>query len=134
MGEKHDIPEGLLAACAAGGPSLSELAELRQAMGEEAWRRASDEAQVAANYLRCHPAVSEVRYPGLTSDPDYREASSTLRGGFGPLVRIRLAPAGGAGGAAAAPRWLELDTRRGPGDARDLVFSLEIRLKGLLGG
>ena len=55
------------------------------------WRRASDAAQVLARYLRCHPCVQEVRYPGLTSDAAYREASSTLRGGFGPQVVVLLA-------------------------------------------
>ncbi len=55
------------------------------------WRERSDAAQVVANYLRCHPKVGEVRYPGLTSDETYREASSTLRGGFGPLAWFRLA-------------------------------------------
>ncbi len=59
------------------------------------WRAASDAAQVIANYLRCHPYVAEVRYPGLTSDPVYREASSTLRGGFGPLVWLRVAGSDG---------------------------------------
>ncbi len=59
-------------------------------MGEGAWRVSSDAAQVLACYLRCHPRVGEVRYPGLTSDPSYQQASSTLRGGFGPQVLVRL--------------------------------------------
>ena len=54
------------------------------------WRERSDAAQVVANYLRCHPKVAEVRYPGLTGDRCYKEASSTLRGGFGPLVWLRI--------------------------------------------
>ena len=59
-------------------------------MSEGEWRVRSDTAQVVANYLRCHPAIAEVRYPGLTSDLDYQKASSTLRGGFGPFVWVRF--------------------------------------------
>lgn len=65
-------------------------------MAEGEWRARSDAAQVAANYLRCHPKVADVRYPGLTTDGSYREASSTLRGGFGPFVWVRVAD---------EPRW-----------------------------
>lgn len=72
------------------GPDLGALLCLQETMPEGEWREASDAAQVVANYLRCHPAVCDVRYPGLTSDPDYREASVTLRGGFGPWVDLRL--------------------------------------------
>ena len=72
------------------GPDLGALLCMQGSMSEGEWRVRSDAAQVAANYLRCHPAVAEVRYPGLTSDSVYREASSTLRGGFGPLVWVRF--------------------------------------------
>ena len=86
--------EGLLAAGAAGGPSLSALAEMAGRMDAAQWRQLSDAAQVVANYLACHPAVAEVRYPGLTGDPAYHEASCTLRGGFGPELHLRLAGEG----------------------------------------
>lgn len=72
------------------GPDLGALLCLQATMSEGEWRFRSDAAQVVANYLRCHPAIAEVRYPGLTSDPDYQKASSTLRGGFGPLVWVRF--------------------------------------------
>lgn len=72
------------------GPDLGALLCLQATMSEGEWREVSDSAQVVANYLRCHPAVAEVRYPGLTSDPDYHEASITLRGGFGPWVDLML--------------------------------------------
>lgn len=72
------------------GPDLGALLCLQATMSEGEWRFRSDVAQVVANYLRCHPAIAEVRYPGLTSDPDYQKASSTLRGGFGPLVWVRF--------------------------------------------
>lgn len=55
-------------------------------MGRERWRAASDAAQVIANYLRCHPRVSAVRYPGLKSDPLFGQAATCLVGGFGPTV------------------------------------------------
>lgn len=70
---------------------MSALLELQTTMDANEWRRISDAAQVVANYLACHPAVAELRYPGLTSDPDYQEASGTLRGGFGPELHLRLA-------------------------------------------
>lgn len=55
------------------------------------WRMASDSAQVAAAFLRCHPRVAEVRYPGLKGDPSFAIAARTLSRGFGPLVDYRLA-------------------------------------------
>ncbi len=72
-------------------PDLGALLLRQATMSAGEWRSSSDAAQVLACYLRCHPCVQEVRYPGLTSDPDYREASSTLRGGFGPQVVVLLA-------------------------------------------
>lgn len=50
------------------------------------WRAVSDVAQVVAAYLRCHPIVEDVRYPGLRGDPSYEVAARTLQRGFGPLV------------------------------------------------
>lgn len=73
------------------GPDLGALLCLQGQMTAGEWRVLSDAAQVIANYLRCHPSVAEVSYPGLTTDAAYREASCTLRGGFGPYVWVRLA-------------------------------------------
>ena len=81
---------GPLVAVAAGGPPLDELVRLACAMPAGEWRGRSDAAQTLACYLACHPRVSAVRYPGLTSDSSYREASSTLRCGFGPWVDVLL--------------------------------------------
>lgn len=64
---------------------LSLLDELL-AQQARAWRARSDAAQVVASYLRCHPKVAQVRYPGLKSDPSFAVAARTLQGGFGPLV------------------------------------------------
>ncbi len=71
-------------------PDLGALLLRQATMSAGEWRSSSDAAQVLACYLRCHPCVQEVRYPGLTGDPAYREASSTLRGGFGPQVVVLL--------------------------------------------
>ena len=73
------------------GPDLGALLSLQGQVPAGEWRLVSDAAQVIACYLACHPGVARVRYPGLTSDADYREASSTLRGGFGPQVDVLLA-------------------------------------------
>lgn len=45
-----------------------------------------DAAQVVANFLACHPLVSRVAYPGLSSDPSQPVAANVLRGGFGHVV------------------------------------------------
>ena len=72
------------------GISLYGLAELSEQLGPERWKAISDVAQVAANYLRCHPRVEAVRYPGLKQDASFEVAARTLTGGFGPLVDYRL--------------------------------------------
>lgn len=103
------------------GPDLGALLSLQETMSTGEWRARSDAAQVIANYLRCHPRVAEVRYPGLTSDPAYREASSTLRGGFGPLVWFQV-----AGEGAASRRFV---LAADDADARDQVMALEALLR-----
>ena len=107
---------GPLVAVAAGGPPLDRLAELAESMPAGEWRARSDAAQAVACYLACHPRVAAVRYPGLTSDPDYQRASSTLRCGFGPWVDVCL-----AGGE--KPGWLRLDVT--DADAPTWVMRLE---------
>lgn len=81
-------------------------------MGRQQWRLVSDVAQVVACYLRCHPRVEAVRYPGLKEDPLFKKASCTLVGGFGPCVWYCV-----------AGEWRELVCEAG--DARELVLSLE---------
>lgn len=118
MGAQIDqsFPEGPLVAVAAGGPPLDALTELAKFMLAGEWRARSDVAQAVACYLACHPRVAAVRYPGLTSDPDYQRASSTLRCGFGPWVDVCL-----AGGE--KPGWLRLDVT--DADAPTWVMRLE---------
>lgn len=81
-------------------------------MGHNRWREVSDVAQVAASYLRCHPRVEVVRYPGLKGDPLFDKAARMLVGGFGPYVDVRV-----------AGEWRYLEF--GPVDARESVLELE---------
>jgi cystathionine gamma-synthase len=61
--------------------------------------RASDTAQLVAEHLRSHPAVTEVLYPGLADHPHHDVAARLMDGGFGLLVSMRV-----RGGEAAARR------------------------------
>jgi len=54
--------------------------------------RAQHNAQVLAERLARHPAVSRVRFPGLPDDPGHERASRTMTG-FGSIVSIELADA-----------------------------------------
>lgn len=90
MGEGRLHPRRASAAEVAGALSLDALRCRADEMGPARWRQVSDAAQVVACYLVCHPRVGEVRYPGLKSDATFERAASTLRGGFGPLVGVRL--------------------------------------------
>ena len=71
------------------GERLEELRWLLEDAARE-WRQASDVAQVVASYLACHPRVTEVRYPGLKTDPTFAVAARTLQRGFGPAVDLLL--------------------------------------------
>jgi len=82
MGLMHDLPLMEEADCR----RVEELVRARAAW----WRASSDAAQVVANYLRCHPRVRALRYPGLKGDPSFAIAARTLEHGFGPLVDVLL--------------------------------------------
>ena len=49
-------------------------------------QRHCDNAAEVARFLKEHPKVSWVRYPGLTDDPTYPVASRYLKNGFGGMV------------------------------------------------
>lgn len=53
-------------------------------------RRLNDAAQVVASYLRCHPRITKLYYPGLRSDSSFTTAAAQLNGGFGPLLDFEL--------------------------------------------
>lgn len=48
--------------------------------------RHSENALAVAKYLKSHPLVSWVSYPGLEDDPNHANAAKYLKGGFGGLV------------------------------------------------
>jgi O-acetylhomoserine (thiol)-lyase len=50
----------------------------------------SENALKIVTYLKNHPKVSWVRYPGLKDDPAYAVASKYLKNGFGGMVVIGL--------------------------------------------
>lgn len=89
---RRTLPEatGLLDAL----PELASerCAHARRALSAraETWHAKSDAAQVVAAYLRCHPRVAALRYPGLRGDPSFEVAARTLVGGFGPFVDYQL--------------------------------------------
>lgn len=141
------------AAASLPAPDATRVRELCAGMSDYDARRrtANDNAQVVAAFLRCHPAVAEVRYPGLTDDPSYEAGAANLEDGFGPLVDARIGSDAGAGlargdahdlcgayvpggapsraivlTADAGARWLRVEC--GCGDPRELVLALETLL------
>lgn len=82
------------------------------------WHEASDAAQVLACYLRCHPRVAELRYPGLKQDESFSVAARTLQQGFGPRVDVRLE---------GSCEWTSIECS--PTDPREQVLALEGRLR-----
>ena len=56
-------------------------------------RQSQDTASLLAHRLVGHPAVAEVRYPGLPTDPGHDRATAMLQS-FGSIVGVR--PKGGA--------------------------------------
>ena len=53
-------------------------------------QRHFDHARALAEYLRCHPQVGRVGYPGLLTHPDGGVAATVLEHGFGPAVDFCL--------------------------------------------
>jgi O-acetylhomoserine (thiol)-lyase len=53
-------------------------------------QRHSQNALHLARWLKHHPEVAWVRYPGLAEDPSFARASKLLQGGFGGLVTFGL--------------------------------------------
>lgn len=113
--QAREMLEGLPAAVPMGEQVLRDALDRQR----DTWRASSDAAQVVASYLRCHPRVVAIRYPGLRTDPSFEVAARTLTGGFGPIVDVRL-------GAEATWRRIVCD----PSDPREQVMALE----GILAG
>lgn len=65
--------------------------------------RSQANAQVLAERLAAHPAVTQVRYPGLPSDPGHARAAAQLNG-FGSILGVRVGTAAVADAVAEAVR------------------------------
>jgi O-acetylhomoserine (thiol)-lyase len=83
--------------------------------------RHSSNALAVAQWLKTHPKVSWVRYPGLADDPAYPVASRYLKRGFGGMVVF-----GTKGGRAAGERFINslklLSHLANVGDAKSLAL------------
>jgi O-acetylhomoserine (thiol)-lyase len=84
-------------------------------------RRHSENALAVAKFLKGHPLVSWVNYPGLPDNPNYPVASRYLKEGFGGLVGFGI-----KGGLEAGKRFIEsvglLSHLANIGDAKSLVI------------
>jgi O-acetylhomoserine (thiol)-lyase len=84
-------------------------------------RQHSANALAVASWLKTHPLVSWVTYPGLESDPSYRLATKYLKQGFGGLVGFGI-----KGGLEAAKKFIDsvklLSHLANIGDAKSLVI------------
>lgn len=60
--------------------------------------RSQASAQVLAERLASHPSIERVRFPGLPDDPGHQRAKAQLKG-FGSILCVELAAAGGRSGA-----------------------------------
>jgi cystathionine gamma-synthase len=67
--------------------------------------RSQASAVVLAGRLSNHPRVAAIRFPGLATDPGHERAKAQMKG-FGSVLCIEMAPAGGLSGADAADRMI----------------------------
>jgi cystathionine gamma-synthase len=56
--------------------------------------RSQASAAVLAERLGSHPRIEGIRFPGLASDPGHERARSQMKG-FGSVLCVQIAPAGG---------------------------------------
>jgi len=81
----------------------------------------SENALVVARFLKSHPLVAWVNYPGLSDNPNHEVASRYLKNGFGSLVGFGI-----KGGLEAGKRFIEsvrlLSHLANIGDAKSLVI------------
>jgi O-acetylhomoserine (thiol)-lyase len=84
-------------------------------------RQHSENALEVARFLKSHPRVAWVTYPGLPDDPNYRLAAKYLSRGFGGLVGFGI-----KGGREAGRKFIEsvklLSHLANIGDAKSLVI------------
>jgi O-acetylhomoserine (thiol)-lyase len=84
-------------------------------------RKHSENALLVAQFLKTHPLVAWVNYPGLTEHPSYNLAQKYLKGHFGALVGFGI-----KGGLESGKRFIEsvqlLSHLANIGDAKSLVI------------
>ncbi len=84
-------------------------------------QRHCENALNVARFLKTHPKVGWVRYPGLEDDPSYPAASKHLRNGFGGMVVFGI-----KGGSEAGAKFVDalklLSHLANVGDAKSLVL------------
>jgi O-acetylhomoserine (thiol)-lyase len=84
-------------------------------------QRHSENAAEIARFLKEHPQVEWVRYPGLPDDPTYPVASKYLKNGFGGMVVFGI-----KGGLEAGPKFVDslklFSQLANVGDAKSLVI------------
>ncbi len=83
--------------------------------------RHSENALAVAEYLKKHPKVAWVRFPGLKGDPSYQVASSLLKKGFGGMVVFGV-KSGRTGGATFIESLKLFSHVANVGDAKTLVI------------
>jgi O-acetylhomoserine (thiol)-lyase len=107
------------------GPAISPFNSFLLLQGLETLplrqQRHSENALAVARYLRQHPRVSWVNYPGLEDAPAFATASRYLKRGFGALVGFGI-----EGGRAAGKKFINsvqlLSHLANIGDAKSLVI------------
>jgi O-acetylhomoserine (thiol)-lyase len=107
------------------GPALSPFNSFLFLQGLETLplrqKQHSLNALVLAQYLKAHPLVSWVTYPGLKDDPSYPLASKYLKAGFGGILGFGI-----KGGLEAGKRFINsvklLSHLANIGDAKSLVI------------
>jgi O-acetylhomoserine (thiol)-lyase len=107
------------------GPALSPFNSFLFLQGLETLplrqRQHAQNALAVAQYLKQHPLVSWVTYPGLKEDPNYPIASKYLKSGFGGIIGFGI-----KGGLEAGKRFINsvklLSHLANIGDAKSLVI------------
>jgi O-acetylhomoserine (thiol)-lyase len=107
------------------GPCLSPFNAFQFLQGLETLplrqRQHSQNALAIARFLKAHPLVSWVTYPGLEQDPSYPIAAKYLKQGFGGIVGFGI-----RGGLEAGKRFIDsvqlLSHLANIGDAKSLVI------------
>jgi O-acetylhomoserine (thiol)-lyase len=107
------------------GPALSPFNSFLFLQGLETLplrqRQHSENALEIARFLKAHPLVSWVTYPGLSDDPNYKVASKYLNRGFGGIVGFGI-----KGGLPAGQKFINsvklLSHLANIGDAKTLVI------------